>query len=186
MKIIVADINKAVCDVAASLGYETYNGPITDLEVDAVVSPANSFGFMDGGVDRHYTFVFGDQLQKRLQSLIAETRMRELLVGQAMTLQTLHEKIPFLVSAPTMRVPKRITDSYDITLATKAAYLEARTFRFKSMAFPGMGTGTGGLSPVVAVNAFHQGILEITSPREQPTGFGEAIRRHYSLSHLEE
>jgi hypothetical protein len=28
-----------------------HHGSILDVECDAVVSPANSFGFMDGGVD---------------------------------------------------------------------------------------------------------------------------------------
>ena len=41
----------ALCSVVA--------GGITDLRVDAVVSPANSFGFMRGGVDGVYTRVFG-------------------------------------------------------------------------------------------------------------------------------
>jgi hypothetical protein len=28
-----------------------HHGSILDLDIDAVVSPANSFGFMDGGID---------------------------------------------------------------------------------------------------------------------------------------
>lgn len=31
-----------------------HRGPIFDVKCDAVVSPANSFGFMDGGIDRLY------------------------------------------------------------------------------------------------------------------------------------
>jgi hypothetical protein len=31
-----------------------HHGSILDLECDAVVSPANSFGFMDGGIDAVY------------------------------------------------------------------------------------------------------------------------------------
>ena len=38
----------ALCSVVA--------GGITDLRVDAVVSPANSFGFMRGGVDGVHSF----------------------------------------------------------------------------------------------------------------------------------
>ena len=40
-------------------------GGITDLRVDAVVSPANSFGFMRGGVDGVYTRVFGEGVESR-------------------------------------------------------------------------------------------------------------------------
>ncbi|MFQ8735001.1 MAG: hypothetical protein ACLSAH_02085 [Bilophila wadsworthia] len=42
----------ALCSVVA--------GGITDLRVDAVVSPANSFGFMRGGVDGVYAAFSGE------------------------------------------------------------------------------------------------------------------------------
>lgn len=47
-------------------------GDILSLGVTAVVSPANSFGFMDGGLDALYTSFFGPQLQQRLQRMIRE------------------------------------------------------------------------------------------------------------------
>lgn len=31
-----------------------HEGSILDVEGDALVSPVNSFGFMDGGIDRAY------------------------------------------------------------------------------------------------------------------------------------
>jgi hypothetical protein len=33
-------------------GLAVHEGSITDVDADAVVSPANSFGFMGGGIDR--------------------------------------------------------------------------------------------------------------------------------------
>ena len=39
-------------------------------KVDCVVSPANSFGLMDGGFDLAITNWYGDQLQKRVQKYI--------------------------------------------------------------------------------------------------------------------
>lgn len=33
-----------------------HEGSILDLEVDALVSPGNSFGYTDGGIDLEYTF----------------------------------------------------------------------------------------------------------------------------------
>lgn len=56
-------------------------GDILSLGVAAVVSPANSFGFMDGGLDGVYTRCFGPQLQQRLQRMIREQAGGELLVG---------------------------------------------------------------------------------------------------------
>lgn len=42
-----------------------------DVKADAIVSPANSFGFMDSGIDAVYTYQFGEGLQQRLQEVIA-------------------------------------------------------------------------------------------------------------------
>ncbi|QEG22287.1 macro domain-containing protein [Mariniblastus fucicola] len=46
-------------------GVEVHRGNILDLNVDAVVSPANSFGFMDGGIDMVYSQHFGWNVQLR-------------------------------------------------------------------------------------------------------------------------
>src|SRR5262245_27454343 len=43
---------------------------VVDRSTDAVVSPANSFGFMEGGVDWAYLQFFGMELQRRLQMMI--------------------------------------------------------------------------------------------------------------------
>ena len=62
-----------------------FAGNILDVSGDAVVSPANSFGNMNGGVDRVYLWRFGDGLVVRLQQLLAEQHGGELPVGQAVT-----------------------------------------------------------------------------------------------------
>ena len=43
---------------------EVHRGSILDVECDAVVSPANSFGFMDGGIDALYMAYFGSDIQR--------------------------------------------------------------------------------------------------------------------------
>jgi O-acetyl-ADP-ribose deacetylase (regulator of RNase III) len=92
-----------------------------------VVSPANSFGFMDGGIDWRYSERFGWQLMERLQQVIkGEDYFGELLVGQAIILETNDEmkKIPYLISAPTMRVPLDVSNSPNAYLAFKATLME--------------------------------------------------------------
>src|SRR5687768_2576831 len=80
-------------------------GDITSVECDAVVSPANSFGFMDGGLDYALSERFGWDLEKQLQKIVKELPEGELLVGQALVLETGDKVVPLLISAPTMRVP---------------------------------------------------------------------------------
>lgn len=84
---------------------EILEGDILELEVDAVVSPANSFGFMDGGIDMAYSRHFGWHVEQRLQRIIESKYRGELLVGQAQIVPTLNERIPYVIAAPTMRTP---------------------------------------------------------------------------------
>ncbi len=132
-------------------------GDILETSADAIVSPANSFGFMDGGIDLLYTELFGRELQQILQDRIRNSRGGELLVGQALTVQTHHERFPWLISAPTMRTPADLTKTINVYLASKAAMGAAMDEGFTSVVFPGMGTGVGNLSPKVAAVQMRRG-----------------------------
>lgn len=152
---------------------QVVEGDILSLPVDAVVSPANSFGFMDGGLDALYTRFFGPQLQERLQRMIREQADGELLVGQALPVETGHARIPWCVSAPTMRVPRRLESAEPAYLATRAAVRCALAAGVASMAIPGMGTGTGGLPPESAARAMLCGIQDVFFPRPFPASLAD-------------
>ncbi|WP_298257643.1 macro domain-containing protein [Bradyrhizobium sp.] len=96
-------------------------GEIFDSSADAIISPANSFGYMDGGIDLVYLHRFGWELQTRLQTQIKADYDGELPVGQATIVETFDEKIPYLVSAPTMRVPTSVANTVNAYLAFRAA-----------------------------------------------------------------
>ena len=119
-------------------------GDLTQVLCDAIVSPANSFGFMDGGVDYAISMRLGWNFQFELQQKIKNLPEGELLFGRAMVLPTGDEVIKYLVSAPTMRVPMtfNISTSVNAYLAMKAALLEAKKYtEIQSMAIPGFCTG---------------------------------------------
>lgn len=134
-------------------GARIEQGDILAARADAIVSPANSFGFMDGGIDLHYVNAFGWELQDRLQARIADAHDGELLVGHATVIPTGHAAIPFMVSAPTMRVPSRIGATVNVYLAFRAALLAVRRhnveagFVIRSLLCPALGAGIGGMSP---------------------------------------
>jgi O-acetyl-ADP-ribose deacetylase (regulator of RNase III) len=153
MKIILTSIDEPLAGAwekyCGDLDIVTvFHGSIFDTKPQAVVSPANSFGFMDGGIDYTYSLRFGWGLEQRLQRLIREEYDGELLVGQAAILATDDKTIPYLVSAPTMRIPtilpKATVNPY---LAARAALLCAMKNDLESIAFPGLGTGIGEVSP---------------------------------------
>src|SRR6266567_874908 len=109
-----------------------FRGSILDVECDAVVSPANSFGFMDGGIDALYLGFFGYGLQDEVRQQIAQYRDGELIVGAADIVRTGHEKIPYLVIAPTMRVPMVLGETVNPYLAARAVFLLIERAMFAS------------------------------------------------------
>ena len=120
---------------------------ICQVDCDAVVSPANSFGFMDGGLDFFLSERFGWDLQERLQREIARRPLRELLVGEALIVPTHDREVPWLISAPTMRVPMQVRGTVNAYLAMKAILTSAMAHAcsppIETVAIPGLGTGCG-------------------------------------------
>jgi O-acetyl-ADP-ribose deacetylase (regulator of RNase III) len=171
-------------------------GSILDVRCDAVVSPANSFGFMDGGLDLLYSNHFGWHVQEELQRLIVEHHHGELLVGTAEIVETRDERTPFLISAPTMRVPMILTDTVNPFLAARAALLLVKQGAIRSgqhqgrpvselvrsVAFPGLGTGVGRVEPQVCARQVRAAIDEVILDRYPfPESWAEVSERHQRL-----
>jgi O-acetyl-ADP-ribose deacetylase (regulator of RNase III) len=131
-------------------------GDIFELKADAIVSPANSFGYMDGGIDLVYVQRFGWELQDRLQSHLKEQHDGELPVGQATIVETLDTDIPYLISAPTMRVPTNVSTTLNAYLAFRAAIRAVKQHNveneklIRSVLCPGLCTAIGRMSPDLA------------------------------------
>jgi O-acetyl-ADP-ribose deacetylase (regulator of RNase III) len=128
-------------------------GDIFAEPADAVVSPANSFGFMDGGIDLAYSLRFGWHVQDRLQALLRAEHDGELPVGQAAIVETGDARFPLLISAPTMRVPMDVSATVNVFLAFRAAIRAARAYNrtarrpIESILSPGLGTAVGRMHP---------------------------------------
>lgn len=118
---------------------------------DCMVSAANSFGLMDGGVDLAITRFFGRQLQMRVQARILDEWLGEQPVGTSFIIDTGHARHPFLAHTPTMRVPMHITRTDNVYLAMWAMLLAVRRHNatsrlpIQTVACPGLGTATGGV-----------------------------------------
>jgi O-acetyl-ADP-ribose deacetylase (regulator of RNase III) len=97
-----------------------YRGSIFDVKCDAIVSPGNSFGFMEYGLDLEILKYFGGHVQERLQKLIQTRHHGELLVGSAEVVDTDHSEIPYLIAAPIIRVPTVLKETVNVYLATRA------------------------------------------------------------------
>ena len=161
-------------------------GDLTNVDCDAIVSPANSFGFMDGGVDNAISLRLGWDLQFELQRKIKESPEGELLVGNAMILETGDKTIPYLVSAPTMRVPMNfnISRSINAYLAMKAALIKVIAHPdIEYVAIPGFCTGLGKMKHSIAAGQMYQAFKEIALNEKQDfQDFGEAQKYHYRIN----
>ncbi|WGM37461.1 macro domain-containing protein [Caulobacter sp. NIBR1757] len=192
MRVVLAAMDEALAAAweAAFAEFDevqVHRGSILDVEVDALVSPANSFGFMDGGIDALYSEHFGWDLQLRLRRAILEQHAGELLIGQAAVVPTENDRHPWLIAAPTMRVPMALgRETVNPYLATRAALLLARDGRvgdgIKSLAFPGMGTGVGRVPSQLCARQMRAAVETVLrSPAKLPQSWAEASEDHQLL-----
>jgi O-acetyl-ADP-ribose deacetylase (regulator of RNase III) len=171
---------------------QVHLGSIFEVDCDALISPANSFGFMNGGIDFLYSQRFGWQLQERLQKAIQKFHYGELLIGAAQIVETADEKHPFLIAAPTMRYPMTITDTANPYLAARATFILWKYGRFqegafagkqvsdvvKKIALPGFGTGVGCVKPEACARQVRGAINDILLDRfVYPESWGQVMQR---------
>jgi len=121
---------------------------------NAIVSPANSHGFMDGGIDQIYIDFFGLQLERRVQTAIALRPEGYLPVGASLTVTTGHARIPYLVVAPTMVTPE-MTNADASYRAMRAVLREMSRIpdMLHTVYCPGLATGAGAVPPKEAAEA---------------------------------
>ena len=108
MRVLFRDLDP---DVATALALAFATQPLVDVlcedifatrAADAIVSPANSHGWMDGGINLAYIQRFGDDLERRLRLMIRQDHAGLLPVGHALASKTDAVDIPWMISAPTM------------------------------------------------------------------------------------
>ncbi|HAA58481.1 MAG TPA: phage tail protein [Myxococcales bacterium] len=148
-------------------GVEISDKDIMQLEnINAVVSPANSYGWMDGGIDQVYVYSFGQQIEERVKQQIKQDHGGELPVGSAFVIETYSERIEYLVVAPTMRIPGPVKETQNAYLAMKAMLKAVYQFNqtnahvITGIGCPGLGTGTGGIPYKEAARQMRRAFLE--------------------------
>lgn len=170
-------------DVTVSCGNIFADGE--HMNVDAIVSPANSFGFMDGGIDYIYSEFFGWAMQDHLQEILWTEHKGELLVGEAavVNIQERNPKSPirYLISAPTMRVPMNVSHTVNAYLAFVAALRVADEHpNINSILCPGLGTAIGEMPPDVCAVQMHAAWKRYKNPKRFNV-LGVAHCDHYSM-----
>lgn len=155
LRLILVDPDPLLCKAwhtafAALPNVAIVNGYFEQLPVfDCMVSAANSFGLMDGGVDAAIVRFFGVQLESRVQQRVAEEYVGEQPVGTSIIVETGHPQHPFIAHTPTMRVPMAVTATENPYLAMWGLLVaihghnRAADQPIVTVACPGLATATG-------------------------------------------
>jgi O-acetyl-ADP-ribose deacetylase (regulator of RNase III) len=116
---------------------ELWNGDICDLEVDAIVNPANPSLWMATGVGGAIKRAGGDAIE------FAAVRQGPVAVGSAVVTEAGTLAARIVIHAVSLDRDRR-TSAGAIEAAARSAMGRAREHRVQSIAFPALGTGVGG------------------------------------------
>jgi O-acetyl-ADP-ribose deacetylase (regulator of RNase III) len=169
LRVVLTDINAAVVEAwraafADTPEIEIRKGSLLDEDVDAWVSPTNSRGRMDGGVDAVIKRYLGAGIQLRVQRAIRGQFAGALPVGSAVCVPSGAVKPRFLISTPTMEASSlNVSETLNVALACAAAFQAIHQQNKKapgsirSVALVGMGAQTGRVPARVCANLMWTG-----------------------------
>jgi len=122
-------------------------GDLTTINCDAVVNPANSLGYMGGGVAGALKRNGGAEIENEA------IKNAPIKVGNAVATTAGQLPCKYVIHAPTMAKPAMRIGVENVKQATFAALKLAEKLTISSIAIPGMGTGVGGVLPKDAAKA---------------------------------
>ncbi|GAA1832618.1 hypothetical protein GCM10009682_58860 [Luedemannella flava] len=164
LRVVLTDVNPKVVQAwlsafADTPDVEISKGSILNQHVDAWVSPTNSHGSMDGGVDAVVKRHLGAGIQLRVQKAIRAGFGDALPVGSAVCVPSGAANPKFLISSPTMtHSVENVRETLNVALACAAAFqaIHMQNARqpgsIASVALVGMGAATGKVPPQVCAN----------------------------------
>lgn len=198
MKIYLLDINKEMTDAWRSHFEEPHDSRICVVNdnfahfmeshpnVEAIVSPANSFGLMDGGYDKAIVDYFGKGIMHAVQNAIMNQWRGEQPVGTSMVVYSdkfLYEDDIFrssicqiLIHTPTMRVPEVIIDPRIVYQCMRTTLLKVIREEVSSVVIPAFGGGCGKVPCDVIARMMYLAYQQICNPpKELNWGYARGI-----------
>ncbi len=129
-------------------------GDITEFQGDAIVNPANTYGYMGGGVAL--------AIKRKGGKIIEEEAVKQapIPIGKAVITTGGLLKVKFVIHAPTVVEPGGSSNPDNVYKATKAALSKAVEEKLKKVAFPLMGAGVGGVPPEESAKAMVKAFKE--------------------------
>lgn len=169
LRVVLTDLDSRVVEAWRSAfadhpEIEIRKGSILDEKADAWVSPTNSRGRMDGGVDAAVKRYLGAGIQLRVQRAIRDRFAGNLPVGSAVCVPSGAVNPKFLISTPTMeQSSQNVSETLNVALACAAAFQAIHRQNseapgsIESVALVGMGARTGRVPARVCANLMWSG-----------------------------
>ncbi|MFJ3728572.1 ADP-ribosyltransferase domain-containing protein [Streptomyces sp. NPDC090045] len=169
LRVVLTDVNERVVEAwraafADTPGIEIRRGSILEEDVDAWVTPTNSRGRMDGGVDAAIKRHLGSGIQLRVQRAIRDRFAGALPVGSAVCVPSGAATPRYLISTPTMvQSSQNVSATLNVALACAAAFQAVHRQNrrvpgsIRSVALVGMGAQTGRVPARVCANLMWTG-----------------------------
>ncbi|GAB7048088.1 macro domain-containing protein [Catenuloplanes indicus] len=169
LSVVLTDVNARVVDAWRSAFAENpevtiVRGSLLDQRVDAWVTPTNSHGAMNGGVDAVIKRHLGPGIQMRVQRAIRDAFDGALPIGSAVCVPSGAANPAYLISTPTMEhSAENVRETLNVALACAAAFQAvhmqnaAQRGSVRSVALVGMGAATGKVPPQVCANLMWAG-----------------------------
>ena len=191
-KLYLIDSKQELCDkwkqvFSSYPEVEVLSGDYFQQSADAIVSPANSFGIMDGGLDLAIRNELGFQIATDIQEVILNKYHGEMPIGSAEIINTNHDKWSFMIAAPTMRIPESIAFTLNPYIAFRAILIAINSFNehnlskpIKSLVCSGLGTGIGSMEPTKCAAQMRAAYKLIKEPA-RISSFAEIHESHFSL-----
>lgn len=184
MECIFVDLNKDFINIISELCKDL---PFVTCICDDVskmplnntvfVSPANSIGFMDFGVDDVYNTKMFYRIQYAVQKKIKELDIKTALgryclpVGSAIIVPAIPETHTYLISAPTMFLPQNVSktkNAYHSFMACMCLLKKYNSEHIKKIVCPGLCTGVGFMDTTQAAQQIYQAILDFKTLSNVP------------------
>lgn len=149
-------------------------------DIECIVSPANSFGLMDGGYDAAISTYFGNELPHKVQQYVIENYHGEQPVGTSCFVSIDERKS--LIHTPTMQYPSLIIDPRVIYQCMRTTLLEAIKHDVKSIVIPMFGGTCGGIQPELAASLMRCGYDQIFSKVPEQLNWDYAFKSYLNLN----
>ena len=131
--------------------------------VECIVSPANSYGLMDGGFDLAISEEFGWDLQERVQKYIVEHYKGEQPIGSSFIIDIGTNNMK-LIHTPTMRIPFPVKDPMIVYQCMRTTLMVALENHIESIVIPAFCGECGDVSPKVIGRLMFEAYKQVMNP----------------------